>query len=300
MRLISGLLWLLLRRLSLPAVLFLVGWYAGAKYGAPDLLIRAADGVVSRTMAVVGPLIGRGGEYAAGKAQEGGEYVVGTVEQMLRDFAEEPGDETGEEADADAPADEAEDAETAGESPVPAETSSRAQVVAGEGDIILCDMRVSNPPGASNGVTNKSGAVRIEGVELLLMPATKACLSSGYGYRNGKLHRGVDYYSDTGGDALAAGDGKIVEAVSRSDYGNMIVIDHGDGVYTRYAHLARFGSGVRKSAMVTSGQVLGPIGQTGATGIVHLHYEVLTGDIKTRAGSFGLEPVDPFSLPSAG
>lgn len=96
--------------------------------------------------------------------------------------------------------------------------------------------------------------------------------------------------------ARAAGAGRIVEAVSRSDYGNMIVLDHGGGVYTRYAHLARFSSGVRKGASVQMGQTLGPIGKSGASTIVHLHYEVLTGDYDTSAKSFGLDAVDPLGL----
>lgn len=292
MRLIIAVFGMLLRRLSLPAILFLVGWYAGAKYGAPDLLMRAADGVVARATAVLSPILGRAAEQSS-------DYVVGTVEQMLEGLAEsgggpgEPDKEAAEEGPAQPGAPEEEPA--AEEPPAPAPGGAAAA----EGDIILCKMQVSNPPNASGGVVRKSGSVRIKGVNLLLMPATKACLSSGYGYRSGKLHKGVDYYSDTGGDALAGGFGVIAEAVSRSDYGNMIVIDHGNGVYTRYGHLARFGSGIRKGATVKSGQVLGPIGKTGASSIIHLHYEVLTGDIETRAGSFGLDTVDPFSLPSA-
>ena len=77
---------------------------------------------------------------------------------------------------------------------------------------------------------------------------------------------------------------------------NVIVIDHGAGVYTRYSHLARFGRGVREGANVRQGQVLGPIGKTGASSIVHLHYEVLIGDYNTAAKSFGLEAKDPFKL----
>lgn len=288
MQYIFGLLGLLTRRLSLPVILFLVGIFVGAKYVDKDSLIfRAADGLVSRAGAALAPLLGRSGELAADAAEQGGEYVVGTLEEMLRDFTEEPEAEPSEGETEEAEAEEVEGPALEGE------------VVAAEGDIVLCQMRISNPPPSSGGVTNKSGTVRINGVDLLLMPATKSCLSSGFGYRGGKLHRGVDYYSDTGGDVLAAGAGVIAEAVSRSDYGEMIVIDHGEAIYTRYAHLARFNAGVRKGATVSSGQVLGPIGQTGASSIVHLHYEVLTGDISTRAGSFGLEAVDPFSLPSS-
>lgn len=159
-------------------------------------------------------------------------------------------------------------------------------------------MTVTNRPRSnSDRVVKRAGAtVRYKGVELLLMPATKSCLSSGYGNRNGRLHKGVDYHTQENGNALAAGDGVIIQRVTRRDYGNMIVIDHGNDVYTLYAHLARFGSGVREGASVSQGQVLGPIGTTGASSVIHLHWEVLSGEWNDAAGPFGLNPVNPFSL----
>ncbi len=303
-----------------PATFLGIGWYSGAKYGAPDLLIRAIDGLLVRAQSVLGPVLSEGARQGGEKLSEAGaaagDYVVGTLEEALEDLAETDG------AEVEQPESESDDAETedtrlamaAGptepeeeeteetpSTPSPAAPSngSRLPASAMNGEIVLCKMRISNPPRGGDpeesiGKSNETG--NINGVSLMLKPATKSCLSSGYGYRGGKLHKGVDYFSDMGGDVLAAGDGVIAEAVTRSDYGNMLVIDHGNGVYTRYAHLARFGSGVREGANVSQGQVLGPIGMTGASSIVHLHYEVLTGDISTNAGSFGLEPVDPFGL----
>lgn len=294
-----GFIFRILRRVLMmlvaPALLIGAGWYGGAKYGASPLLINAVDGALSKGRALLTPILGKAveksGEVAASAAQQGSEYVVGTVEQMLRDLADAPqeSEETGEDLTPETPSE-------AGGTPTVAAPSP--QVAASDG-IILCNMRISNQPRRGNPGTSIGGTgetTTYKGAELLLMPATKACLSSGYGYRNGKLHKGVDYYSDQGGDALAAGDGRIVEAVSRSDYGNMVVIDHGGGVYTRYAHLARFGGGVREGASVRMGETLGPIGQSGASSIVHLHYEVLTGDYNTNAKSFGLNAVDPFGL----
>lgn len=166
--------------------------------------------------------------------------------------------------------------------------------------IDLCPMQISNPP-----PTDQSGkaiggpVVSIKSVPLLLAPATNVCLSSGYGPRNGKLHRGVDYHTRTSGDVVAAGDGVIIEAVMRADFGNMIVIDHGSGVYTRYAHLASFAKGASKGASVRRGALLGPIGATGATSIKHLHFEILSGTYASGAGSFGLSAHNPFDLPAA-
>ena len=138
----------------------------------------------------------------------------------------------------------------------------------------------------------------MRGVSLLVAPVTKACLSSGFGLRGtgGRLHKGVDYYSDQGGEVLAAADGLILEATYRDDYGYMLVIDHGGGVYTRSAHLKRFAEGIDAGVRVAQGQVLGPIGNSGAyTKVVHLHYEVLTGDYDNPKRSFGLQPVNVFN-----
>jgi murein DD-endopeptidase MepM/ murein hydrolase activator NlpD len=301
-----------LLHLFVPAVFLGVGWYGGAKYGAPDLLINAIDGVLVRGERFLSPIISRGaeeggriageaarrgGEQLSEAAADAGDYVVGTVESSLEALAnveEREGlaeDDAAGEARATGTAQPASGASAPRRGPLP--------TAALNGDIVLCQMRISNAPRGGDpaeaiGRSDETGTVN--GVRLMLKPATKSCLSSGFGYRGGRLHKGVDYFSDMGGDALAAGAGTVVERVARSDYGNMVVIDHGSGVYTRYAHLARFGSGVREGASVKMGQVLGPIGMTGASSIVHLHYEVLTGDINTNAGSFGLEAVDPFGL----
>ncbi|PQA86674.1 peptidoglycan DD-metalloendopeptidase family protein [Hyphococcus luteus] len=304
MKFLLRLLRRLLVMLIVPAIFLAAGWYGGSKYGAPPAVVGAVDNVFAKGRAILTPILGeaarKGGEAAKTAAQQGSDYVVGTVEQMIKDYKErseeEPGEapetQEGETPDTDEPA----PAEPPATEPEP--QPSAAPVQTGDG-IVLCKMRISNQPrqgapGSSIGAADETTTYK--GVTLLLMPATKACLSSGYGYRNGKLHKGVDYFSDRGGDVLAAGDGTIVEAVSRSDYGNMVVIDHGNGVYTRYAHLARFASGVKKGAAVTMGQTLGPIGKSGAAPVVHLHYEVLTGGYGTRAKSFGLEAVDPFGL----
>lgn len=301
MHLISRIIRSLLLHLIVPGIFLAGGWYGGAKYGAPDLLIRAVDGVVARGKIILSPLIAdgvdRSGELAASAVEQGSEYVVGTVEQVLEDLAEEPEETTDEAGEESAEGEEGSAGDASASESAGGAVSGAT--VSNEGDIVICQMRISNAPRGgqpAGSIGRADETTTYKGVNLLLMPATKACLSSGYGSRGGRTHRGVDYYSDQGGDVLAAGDGVIVEAVSRSDYGNMIVIDHGNGVYTRYAHLARFGSGVREGASVSQGQVLGPIGKSGASSIVHLHYEVLTGDFNTQAKSFGLESKDPYRL----
>lgn len=161
-------------------------------------------------------------------------------------------------------------------------------------------MTVSNAPSAAalaqlQAKQTKAVAV-VQGVTLSLLPAPGACVSSGFGQRNGRLHKGVDYHARTGVPVYASGDGVVRELKWRDDYGNMVVIDHGKGVFTRYAHLAGFDPGLKLGATVKAGTKLGLMGNTAAYSIpVHLHYEVLTGDYDTPKGSFGLTPVDPFA-----
>lgn len=164
-------------------------------------------------------------------------------------------------------------------------------------------MTISNGPrvGADGVVQGYAKFVSVNGVKLATYPAPGACLSSGFGARNGRLHKGVDYYSPDGGPIFAAGDGRIVELKYRDDFGNMIVIDHGGGVFTRYAHLSSFERGLAEGATVKAGQPLGLMGNTAAYRIpIHLHYELLMGDINTQKGSFGLEPKAIFTYPAAG
>jgi murein DD-endopeptidase MepM/ murein hydrolase activator NlpD len=138
-----------------------------------------------------------------------------------------------------------------------------------------------------------------ESVKLATAPVAEGCLSSGFGMRRTRLHEGVDYFNHTAVDIYAAGDGVIKEMVYRNDFGNMLVIDHGDGVFTRYAHLQSFGN-IKEGATVEAGDVIGLMGNTSSRKIArHLHFEVLTGEWGAEAGSFALTPLNVFDLPAA-
>lgn len=166
--------------------------------------------------------------------------------------------------------------------------------------LVLCPgMRVSNAPRAdeSNQVRNYTPVVAVNGVNLAVNPTRGACLSSGVGPRNGRTHKGLDFYSRDGGPILAAADGVVIERLYRDDYGNMLLIDHGQGVYTRYAHLSSFAPEAAVGARVRAGQQIGLMGNTAAYAIpVHLHYEVLLGDYANPRASFGLTPRSPFDF----
>ncbi|MBX3511671.1 MAG: M23 family metallopeptidase [Hyphomonadaceae bacterium] len=168
-----------------------------------------------------------------------------------------------------------------------------------ETSLSLCPgMRVSNAPAANAAreLVRFSSVIEVEGVRLAANPTRGACLSSAMGPRGRGMHRGVDYHARDGGPILAAGDGVVREASYRNDYGNMLLIDHGNGVFTRYAHLSSFAEGVVAGASVRAGQQIGLMGNTASYAIpIHLHYEILTGDYNTPRASFGLTPRSPFS-----
>lgn len=88
-----------------------------------------------------------------------------------------------------------------------------------------------------------------------------------------KKHEGVDYAAPTGTPIRAVADGSIEFVGWKNGYGNVVMIRHSGQYETLYAHLSRFGSGIRRGARVGQGQIIGQVGATGwATG-PHLHYE---------------------------
>ncbi|MFL6652465.1 MAG: M23 family metallopeptidase [Sulfurifustaceae bacterium] len=88
-----------------------------------------------------------------------------------------------------------------------------------------------------------------------------------------RAHQGVDYVAPTGTIVKAAGDGRVSFAGENGDYGKVIIIDHGAGVSTLYAHLATFEKGLHNGQEVKQGDVIGTVGRTGAATGPHLHYE---------------------------
>jgi len=115
---------------------------------------------------------------------------------------------------------------------------------------------------------------------LLRTPVDGARMTSRFGLRRHpilgyrKMHQGIDFGAGHGTPILAAGDGVVVEARRWGGYGNWVRIRHSNGWETGYAHMSRYGKGIRAGQRVSQGQVIGYVGSTGRSTGPHLHYEV--------------------------
>jgi murein DD-endopeptidase MepM/ murein hydrolase activator NlpD len=98
-------------------------------------------------------------------------------------------------------------------------------------------------------------------------------ITSRYGSRGGGFHSGLDIGASHGTSVGAAAGGRVISAGWQGNYGNMVTIDHGGGLTTRYAHLSQINVSTGQS--VSSGQVIGRVGSTGRSSGPHLHFEVL-------------------------
>lgn len=109
-------------------------------------------------------------------------------------------------------------------------------------------------------------------------PVKTAWHSSNFGWRldpfTGKdaFHEGVDFMAEVGTPIFAAGGGIVVFAGSDAGYGNMVDIDHGNGLTSRYAHASRIT--VKVGDVVMKGQKVAEVGNTGRSTGAHLHFEV--------------------------
>lgn len=165
----------------------------------------------------------------------------------------------------------------------------------------LCPgMNVSNNPAADSErwIIDFRPVILVGQVVMATAPANDVCLSSGFGLRGGRPHEGIDLASNPPGRVYAAAPGRIIEARWSSGYGNQVLIDHGHGVYTRYAHLDNFDPGVIIGSAIGFGQPVGQMGATGNADGPHLHFEILLGDYDNPMASKGLTPRDPFTFPA--
>tara|TARA_B100000989_G_scaffold279671_1_gene242487 strand:- start:4010 stop:5248 length:1239 start_codon:yes stop_codon:yes gene_type:complete len=124
---------------------------------------------------------------------------------------------------------------------------------------------------------------------LMKTPINGARLSSSYGKRKHpilgytKMHTGTDFAAPSGTPIMASGDGKVTKAGWCGGGGNCVKIKHNSTYQTVYAHMSKFGRGIKKGARVKQGQIIGYVGSTGLSTGPHLHYEVIENGRKVNS-----------------
>ncbi len=124
---------------------------------------------------------------------------------------------------------------------------------------------------------------------LMKTPINGARLSSSFGKRKHpilgftKMHTGTDFAAPTGTPILASGDGVVTRAQWCGGGGNCVKIKHNRVYQTVYAHMSKFGRGIKKGVRVKQGQIIGYVGSTGLSTGPHLHYEVIENGRKINS-----------------
>lgn len=112
----------------------------------------------------------------------------------------------------------------------------------------------------------------------LTTPMSKGSITSRFGVRTDPfrrrpaMHTGIDFRAPSGQPARATAAGKVISAGYEGGYGNMVEIDHGGGITTRFAHLSKIIA--KKGQTIGKGDVVGNTGNTGRSTGPHLHYEI--------------------------
>ena len=129
---------------------------------------------------------------------------------------------------------------------------------------------------------------------LMKTPINGARLSSKFGKRKHpilgftKMHTGTDFAAPKGTPIMASGDGKVTKASWCGGGGNCVKIKHNSTYTTVYAHMSKFGRGIKKGIRVKQGQIIGYVGSTGMSTGPHLHYEVIVNGKKVNSQTLKL------------
>ena len=133
--------------------------------------------------------------------------------------------------------------------------------------------QLSIPAGQGGGSLQVSRALPLN---QLIWPV-QGWISSHYGMRDGAMHEGIDIAADQGQPVRAVKDGRVVFVGPRGTYGETVIIDHGNGLRTLYAHNSRLL--VSEGQRVLAGQSIARVGSTGRSTGPHLHLEVLLNGV---------------------
>ncbi len=131
---------------------------------------------------------------------------------------------------------------------------------------------------------------RLQSLMVPNSPPVDGHIGSGFGFRvdpftgRAALHTGLDFPAETGTPIRAAAGGVVLLTEHHPQYGNMVMIDHGRGLVTRYAHSSKVL--VHAGDLVKRGQVIALVGTTGRSTGPHLHFEVLVDGVPQNPAKF--------------
>ena len=146
---------------------------------------------------------------------------------------------------------------------------------------------VPGSPEAPSIASPRATGVAVDVTTAMTSQAATGGVTSGFGWRQDPLtgvpafHKGIDVRASYGETVAAAGPGRVVVARSQGGYGQTVVVDHGGGLQTRYAHLSALSVGVGDT--VEAGAAVGRAGRSGRATGTHVHFEATQGG----------QPVDP-------
>lgn len=168
-----------------------------------------------------------------------------------------------------------------------------ASVVLGAGGAVAAEL--TSATGASTAVQAQSAAAKKAGVASWVSPVKKYTKSASYAQAGGmwqSTHSGQDFAVPSGTQVVAAHGGTVVKAGGNGAgdgpaYGNAVVIKHGNGTFSQYAHLSRVD--VKIGQVVKTGQQIAKSGNTGNSSGPHLHFEI------RKTANFG-SAVDPVAF----
>lgn len=106
-----------------------------------------------------------------------------------------------------------------------------------------------------------------------------------YGPRGRRFHNGLDIKAAKGQEIRSIGPGKVIFSGTQKGYGKVVIVDHGDGIQSLYAHCQTILKDIRPQSLVEKGQIIGRVGATGNARGAHLHFEIrkdLEGTIDPR------------------
>ena len=149
----------------------------------------------------------------------------------------------------------------------------------------------SGGSGGNSGGGGSSGGGSATSLSNLQWPVPSCTLiTSRFGYRvapttgASTYHGGLDIGAGMGASIVAAGAGDVIYAGANGGYGNCVMIDHGNGVVTVYAHMSSIG--VSYGQYVTAGQYVGAVGSTGVSTGPHCHFEIRINGVQTDPAAY--------------